>query len=88
MLLQTLLENDLVDELRLIAFPLVLGKGKRLFGDGTIPAACKLVEGKVSKSGVVMTRYRRAGAIETGSFGLDKPSPAELSRREKLKREG
>jgi dihydrofolate reductase len=87
-LLQTLLQNDLVDELQLLVFPLVLGKGKRLFGDGALPAALKVVESKISKSGVVMTRYQRDGAIKTGSFGPDTPSPAELARREKMKREG
>ena len=87
-LLQTLLKNDLVDELQLVVFPLVLGKGKRLFGDGAIPTALRVVESKVSTKGVVMTRYRRDGAIKTGSFGPDNPSPAELARREKMKREG
>lgn len=87
-LLQTLLKNDLVDELQLLVFPVVLGKGKRLFGDGAIPAALKVVESKVSTTGVVMTRYQRDGAIKTGSFAPDKPGPAELARREKMKREG
>jgi dihydrofolate reductase len=87
-LLQTLLKNDLVDELQLVMFPLVLGKGKRLFGDGATPAALKVVESKVSTTGVVMTRYQRDGAIKTGSFVPDNPGPAELVRREKMKREG
>jgi dihydrofolate reductase len=87
-LLQTLLKNDLVDELQLVVFPLVLGKGKRLFGDGTIPAALKVVESKVSRKGVAMLRYQRDGAVKTGSFGPDTPSSAELARREKIKREG
>jgi dihydrofolate reductase len=87
-LLQTLLENDLVDELQLVVFPLVLGKGKRLFGDGAIPVALRVAESKVSTTGVVMTRYRRDGAIKTGSFVPDEPSPAELARREKMKRAG
>jgi dihydrofolate reductase len=87
-LLQTLLANDLVDELQLLVFPLVLGQGKRLFGDGATPAALKLIDSTVSKSGVVMTRYRRDGAVKTGSFGDDKPSAAEIARREKMRREG
>lgn len=86
-LLQTLLANDLVDELQLVVFPLVLGKGKRLFGEGASPAALKVVESKVAKNGVIMTRYRRDGAIKTGSFVSDEPGPAELARREKMKRE-
>jgi len=88
LLLQTLLKNDLVDELQLVVFPLVLGKGKRLFGEGAIPAALKVVESKVSQNGVVMTRYQRDGAVKTGSFAPDEPNPAELARREKMKREG
>jgi dihydrofolate reductase len=87
-LLQTLLKNDLVDELQLVVFPLVLGKGKRLFGDGAMPAALEVLDSKVSKQGVVMTRYRRNGAVRTGEFEPDSPSPAELVRREKMKREG
>ena len=67
-LLQTLLKHDLVDELQLVVFPLVLSKGKRLFGDGAIPAALKVVESNVSTKGVIMTRYRRDGAVKTGSF--------------------
>jgi len=86
-LLQTLLKHDLVDELQLIIFPVVLGKGKRLFGDGTSPAALKLVDSAVSKAGVVMARYRRDGAVNTGTFAPDEPSPAERARRERMKRE-
>jgi dihydrofolate reductase len=67
-LAQTLLKNDLVDELKLKTFPVLLGKGKRLFGDGVIPAAFELVESKVSPSGVIIANYKRAGAVKTGSF--------------------
>jgi dihydrofolate reductase len=67
-LIQTLLKNDLVDELWLKIFPVTLGKGKRLFGDGTIPAAFKLVESKASPSGVIIANYERAGDVKTGSF--------------------
>jgi dihydrofolate reductase len=87
-LLQTLLANDLVDELQLVVFPLVLGKGKRLFGEGTIPAALKVIDSKVSAKGVTLMRFQRDGAVKTGSFGPDEPSPAELARREKARREG
>lgn len=65
---QTLLANDLVDELWLKIFPVTLGKGKRLFGEGTIPAAFKLTESKTSPSGVIVANYERAGEVETGSF--------------------
>jgi dihydrofolate reductase len=67
-LIQTLLENDLVDEYRLWLFPLVLGSGKRLFSEGTIPSALKLVESVVSTTGVVIGTYEPAGEVVTGSF--------------------
>ncbi len=67
-LIQTLLKADLVDDLWLKTFPVVLGKGKRLFGDGTIPAAFKLMESSVSPKGVIVANYQRGGKVETGSF--------------------
>jgi dihydrofolate reductase len=67
-LAQTLLKNDLVDELYLKIFPVTLGKGKKLFGEGTIPAAFTLTESKVSPSGVIFANYTRAGEVQTGSF--------------------
>jgi dihydrofolate reductase len=67
-LLQTLWANDLVDELWLKIFPVTLGKGKRLFGEGTIPLAFKLVESKTSPSGVIIASYKRAGEVKLGSF--------------------
>lgn len=67
-LIQTLLKNDLVDELWLKTFPVTLGNGKRLFGDGTIPAAFELIESKTSPKGVVISSYKRSGNIQTGSF--------------------
>jgi dihydrofolate reductase len=67
-LLQTLFKNDLVDELWLKIFPVTLGKGKRLFEEGTIPAAFKLTETKTSPSGVIFANYKRAGKVKTGSF--------------------
>jgi dihydrofolate reductase len=67
-LIQTLLRNNLVDEYRLWIFPVVIGSGKRLFADGTIPSGLKLVDSKVSTTGVVMNRYEPAGEIPIGSF--------------------
>jgi dihydrofolate reductase len=67
-LIQTLLANDLVDELWLKIFPVVLGKGKKLFGDGTIPAAFKLTESYSSPSGVIIASYKREGEVQLGSF--------------------
>ncbi len=67
-LIQTLLQHDLVDELWLKTFPITLGSGKRLFAEGTIPAAFKLTDSKVSPSGVIFANYKRAGEVKTGSF--------------------
>jgi dihydrofolate reductase len=83
-LIQTLLEHDLIDEYRLWIFPLVLGSGKRFFGEGTIPAGLKLVESKVTSTGVTVNIYERAGAIDTGSFEFDEPTDAEIERRRRL----
>jgi dihydrofolate reductase len=83
-LLQTLIEHDLIDEYRMWIFPLTLGTGKRAFGDGTIPAALKLVDSKVSGTGVTINTYERAGDIDTGSFEFDEPTEAEIERRKKL----
>jgi dihydrofolate reductase len=70
-LIQTLLRHNLVDQYRLWVFPLVIGSGKRLFSDGTIPSGLKLVDSKVSTTGVVIGTYEPAGEIVTGSFALD-----------------
>jgi dihydrofolate reductase len=70
-LVQTLLRHGLVDEFRLWVFPLVLGAGKRLFSSGTVPAALKLVDSRVSTTGVVIGTYEPAGEVVTGSFALD-----------------
>jgi dihydrofolate reductase len=83
-LIQTLLAHDLIDELRTWIFPVLLGSGKRLFGDGTVPAALELVDSRVSKTGVTINAYRRAGAIDTGSFEFEEPTEAEIERRRRL----
>jgi dihydrofolate reductase len=67
-LIQTLFKHDLVDALWLKIFPLTLGTGKRLFDEGTIPAAFKLKESKVSPMGVIIANYERAGEVKTGSI--------------------
>ena len=67
-LIQTLLEHNLVDEFRLLVFPVVVGSGKRLFADGTVAAGLKLIDSRVSPSGVVMGKYEPAGELETGTF--------------------
>ncbi len=83
-LIQTLLEHDLIDEYRMWIFPVVLGSGKRIFGSGAIPAAMRLVDSKVTKTGVTINTYVRAGEINTGSFEFDEPTDAELERRRSL----
>jgi dihydrofolate reductase len=83
-LVQTLLEHDLIDEFRLWIIPVAIGRGKRFFGDGTIPAAFKLVDSTVSKTGVTINTYERAGDIKPGSFEFDEPTDAEIQRRERL----
>jgi dihydrofolate reductase len=70
-LIQTLLSNSLVDEYRLMIFPVVVGSGKRLFSGGAIPAGLRLVDSKVSSTGVVIGTYEPAGEIVTGSFALE-----------------
>jgi dihydrofolate reductase len=70
-LIQTLLRHDLVDEFVLWTFPVVLGTGKRLFGEGTVPAGLACVDTKVSTTGVTISTYRRAGAVEYGSFAIE-----------------
>jgi dihydrofolate reductase len=67
-LIQTLLKNDLVDSLRLKTFPVTLGRGKRLFAEGAIPAGFKLTACKASTTGVIVADYERAGDVKTGSF--------------------
>ncbi|MGZ5385637.1 MAG: dihydrofolate reductase family protein [Acidimicrobiia bacterium] len=69
-LIQTLMRHGLVDQYRLWVFPLVVGSGKRLFADGTVPTALKLVDSMVSTTGVVIGTYEPAGEIVTGSFAL------------------
>lgn len=68
-LIQLLLKNDLVDELRLVTYPLTLGQGQKLFEEGTIPAAFTLTKSTVTPGGVIMANYRRAGKVKTGTVG-------------------
>lgn len=67
-LVQTLMKHDLVDEFWLKIYPLTLGTGKRLFAAGTIPAAFKVTDSKVSPNGIIIANYMRAGAVTTGSY--------------------
>ena len=83
-LIQTLLEHDLIDEFRLWIFPVVVGSGKRLFGSGAIPAGLTLTDSQVSKTGVTINTYERAGGIEVGLMDFEEPTEAELERRQRL----
>ena len=83
-LIQTLLRHDLIDQMRLWIFPVVLGTGKRFFGDGTMPAGLTLIDSAVSKTGVTINTYERAGEITPGLMGFDEPTDAELARRRRL----
>lgn len=67
-LLQTLLKDNLVDEFWLKTFPIILGSGKHLFGEDTVPAAFELIESKTSPSGVIIASYKKVGEVKTGSF--------------------
>jgi dihydrofolate reductase len=83
-LLQTLLKHQLVDELRVWTFPVLLGGGKRLFGDGIAPGSLKLAGSTISTTGVIIATYQPAGAIRYGSFALEEPTPEEVERRRHL----
>ena len=79
-----LLAAGLIDRLTLMTFPVVIGSGKRLFGDGTMPGTMRMVEHKVTPGGNIIASYEPAGPLETGSFGTEEPSAAELERRRKM----
>jgi dihydrofolate reductase len=83
-LIQTLTRHDLVDDYNLLIFPVLLGKGKRLFADGTIPAGLALRDVKASSTGVIMATYAPAGDIKTGSFAFETPTDEEVERRANL----
>ena len=82
--LQTLLAEDLVDELRLLVYPVTLGAGKRLFGAGARPAAFRLTRSVAASSGVLVATYERAGDVRPGSLALETPTEAEVERRKHL----
>lgn len=83
-----LLAAGLIDRIFIMTFPVVLGKGKRLFGQGTASGTMKLLTSDVSTTGVMMATYEPAGAVPIGTFELPTPSGAEIKRRERMKREG
>lgn len=79
-----LLRAGLIDRLTLMTFPVILGSGKRLFGDGAPPGAMRMVEHQITPRGNIIATYQPGGAVETGSFQAEEPSAAELDRREKV----
>ncbi len=82
--LQTLWRHGLVDEFSVLIFPVVLGKGKRLFGDGAVPMGLKLVEAQSYPTGAVVAKYLPDGAVKLGDFTMAEPSAAEIERRRNL----
>jgi dihydrofolate reductase len=84
MLYPQLLAAGLIDELVLMIFPVVLGTGKRLFGDGTPPLAMRTTEHEVTSAGTLIATYQPAGEVATGSFASPDPSPAEIERRKRM----
>jgi dihydrofolate reductase len=88
-LVHALLAAGLVDEIRTFIFPVVLGKGKRLFSDDSQPRTFKVTHSAVGPSGIIAATYVRAGEVRSATVGGEvEPSAVELARREKLKREG
>jgi dihydrofolate reductase len=87
-LVHALLANDLVDAMSIFTIPVVLGGGKKLFADGSVPHSYKLTRSRVSSTGLMIAHYERAGEIKIGDTALDSPSDAERARRKRMKREG
>jgi len=86
--IHTLLAHDLIDQLTVLTFPVILGRGKRLFDEGSRPHQWTLEGSDASTTGVIVGTYRRNGEVATGSFADDKPSAEELKRRERWARKG
>jgi dihydrofolate reductase len=87
-LVHALLENDLVDAMSLFTVPVVLGRGKKLFADGSAPHAWRLARSRVSPEGLIVGHYEREGEVGVGGLPLDSPSEREIARQERMKREG
>jgi dihydrofolate reductase len=79
-----LLGAGLIDRLVLMTFPVVLGSGKRLFGDATAPLAMRMVEHRITSRGAVIAAYEPDGAVEPGTFATEEPSAAEMERRHRI----
>ena len=86
-LVHALLANDLVDAMSLFTVPVVLGGGKKLFTDGSVPHSFKLTSSRVSSTGILIGHYDRDGVIRIADTALDSPSKHEIARQERMKRE-
>jgi dihydrofolate reductase len=87
-LVHALLAADLVDAISIFTLPLVLGRGKRLFADGSAPHSFRLTRSRVSRNGLIIGHYERAGEIKIGDTALHSPSEREIARQQRMKREG
>jgi dihydrofolate reductase len=87
-LVHALLANDLVDAMSIFTVPVVLGGGKKLFADGSVPHSFKLARSRVSPNGLIVGHYEREGEIKIGGTALDSPSELEIASQERMKREG
>lgn len=86
--IQTLFRHDLVDELTVLTFPVVLGGGKKLFADGSAPHSFKLVRSRVSANGLIVSHYEREGDVRIGNAMSLPPSEREIARQKRMQREG
>jgi len=86
-LVHGLLTNDLVDAMSIFTVPVVLGGGKKLFADGSVPHSFKLTRSRVSLNGLIVGHYEREGEVKIGDAMLDSPSEREIARQERMKRE-
>ena len=87
-LIHSLQQKGLIDVYQLLIYPVLLGKGKRIFGEDARPEELKLQQTKAFSTGVMLARYTPSGEVKTGSFAENEPSPAELARRAELAAEG
>ena len=87
-LVHALFANDLVDALSLFTLPLVLGSGKKLFADGSVPHSYRLTRSRVANNGLIVAHYERGGGIKVADTALAEPSPAEVARQARMTREG
>jgi dihydrofolate reductase len=87
-LVHALLANDLVDAMSIFTVPVVLGGGKKLFADGSVPHSFKLTSSRVPPNGLIIGHYERDGEVRIGDTALDSPSKREIARQERMKREG